>query len=310
MSRFFDALKEASRSRPNANGNAARDEWQAVETDAHELLNEAISSAAVTPSVLRPEPKRTETPVPALPHGGPVETATQQQNGAFSPTTRIALDPKARLIANTSDSVVGEYYRRLRTKIQQQQAAKSFRSLLVVSPSPQEGKTVTVLNLGLSFATLPAYKVLVVDGDLRRGNIGKLLGVQDHPGLTNLLDGSARLEDAVLKCDDSPLHFVLRGNSKVPPAELLNSPQLGTQLRRASEQFDLVLVDSAPVNLITDTQLLAGSCDAVLLVARAFSTTRRSLELALQDLSQFRIIGAVLNGGPRTKVYRGYKGYY
>ena len=134
--------------------------------------------------------------------------------------------------------------------------------------------------------------------------------MDNHAGLTNLLDGSAGLEDAVVKCDDIPVHFMLRGNSKVPPAELLNSPQLGTQLRRVSEQFDLVLVDSAPVNLITDTQLLAGSCDAVLLVARAFSTTRKSLELAVQDLSQYRIIGTVLNGGPRTKAYRGYKGYY
>jgi Mrp family chromosome partitioning ATPase len=95
----------------------------------------------------------------------------------------------------------------------------------------------------------------------------------------------------------------------VPPAELLHSPQLGKQLRLVSEQFDLVLVDSAPVNLITDTQLLAGSSDAILLVARAFSTTRKSLELAVQDLSQFRIIGTVLNGGPRSQGYH-YKGYY
>jgi capsular exopolysaccharide synthesis family protein len=227
-----------------------------------------------------------------------------------TPKVQIAFDPRARLITNAADSVVTEYYRRLRTKILQQQATKPFRSLLVVSPSPQEGKTVTVLNLGLSFGTLPSFKVLVVDGDLRRGNIGKLLGVDNHIGLTNLLDGSASLEDAVLKCDDIPVHFLMRGNSKVPPAELLHSPQLGTQLRRLSDQFDLVLVDSAPVNLITDTQLLAGSCDAVLLVARAFATTKKSMELAVQDLSQFRIIGTVLNGGPRTQVYRRYKGYY
>ena len=83
-----------------------------------------------------------------------------------------------------------------------------------------------------------------------------------------------------------------------------------SQFRRISEQFDLVLVDSAPVNLIADAQLLAGCCDAVLLVARAFSTTRKSLEQAVQDLSPFRIIGTVLNGGPRTQVYRRYKGYY
>src|ERR1035441_5882206 len=125
---------------------------------------------------------------------------------------------------------------------------KPFRTLLIVSPSPKEGKTVTVLNLGLSFAMLDSFKVLVVDGDLRKGNIGKLLGVEDRPGLTNLIEGSASLEDAVLKCDEIPMHFLLHGNSRIPPAELLNSPRLGQQLRRISEQFDLVLVDSAPVN--------------------------------------------------------------
>jgi capsular exopolysaccharide synthesis family protein len=231
------------------------------------------------------------------------------QHRQLAPPIQITFDPKARLITNAADSVVTEYYRRLRTKILQQQATKPFRSLLVVSPSPREGKTVTVLNLGLTFATLPSFKILVVDGDLRKGNIGKLLGVENHLGLTNLLDGSATLGEAVLKCADVPVHILPRGNSKVPPAELLHSPQLGKQLRLVSEQFDLVLVDSAPVNLITDTQLLAGSSDAILLVARAFSTTRKSLELAVQDLSQFRIIGTVLNGGPRSQGYH-YKGYY
>ena len=306
MSRFFDALKEASRSRSNANPIGG--EWGTLTSNGNELLNEAIASAAVTLPISTAEPERTETP--ALPHEELADLATEPQIGPLTPKIRIALDPKARLITNTPDSAVGEYYRRLRTKIMQQQATKPFRSLLVVSPSPQEGKTVTVLNLALSFASLAAFKVLVVDGDLRRGNIGKLLGVDNHIGLTNLLDGSAGLEDTVVKCDDIPLHFVLRGNSKVSPAELLNSPQLGTQLRRVSEQFDLVLVDSAPVNLITDTHLLAGSCDAILLVARAFYTTRKSLELAVQDLTQFRIIGTVLNGGPRTQGYRRYKGYY
>ena len=307
MSRFYDALKEASRSQSNANGNPLGG-GGALVSDVSEPLHEAIASAPVTPPVLTPEPVLTETP--ALPHDELVDLATQPRNGSFPPKIRIVFDPKARLMMNAADSVVAEYYRRLRTKILQQQATKPFRSLLIVSPSPQEGKTITVLNLGLSFATLPSFKVLVVDGDLRRGTIGKLLGVENHPGLTELIDGSVKLEDAVLKCDDIPLNVLLRGNSKMPPAELLHSPQFGTQFRRISEQFDLVLVDSAPVNLVTDTQLLAGSCDAVLLVARAFATTRKSLELAVQDLSPFRIIGTVLNGGPRSQVYRRYKGYY
>jgi Mrp family chromosome partitioning ATPase len=77
-----------------------------------------------------------------------------------------------------------------------------------------------------------------------------------------------------------------------------------------TEEFDLVLVDSPPVNLITDAQLLAGKCDAVLLIARAFSTTRTALEQAARELNAFRIIGTVLNGGTRPNLYRRYSGYY
>ena len=308
MSRFFDALKEASRSRQKPNESEAEGNWEAVLPDGSELLMESIASATAAAPVMAPEPELRQSP--AVLQEELADLIAPPEKRPPAPKVQITFDPKARLITNAADSVVTEYYRRLRTKILQQQATKPFRSLLVVSPSPQEGKTVTVLNLGLSFATLPSFKVLVVDGDLRRGNVGKLLGVENHLGLTNLLDGSATLEDTVLKCDEIPVHFLTRGNSKVPPAELLHSPQLGRQLRSLSEKFDLVLVDSAPVNLITDTQLLAGSTDAILLVARAFATTRKSLELTIQDLSQFRIIGTVLNGGPRTQVYRRYKGYY
>jgi Mrp family chromosome partitioning ATPase len=85
---------------------------------------------------------------------------------------------------------------------------------------------------------------------------------------------------------------------------------LNTQLRRLSEEFSIVLVDSPPVNLMTDTQLLAAGCDAVLLVARAFSTTRKSLEKAIQDLQPFRVVGSVLNGVSRSQRLRRYRGYY
>jgi capsular exopolysaccharide synthesis family protein len=305
MSRFYDALREASRSLPKSNGNTV---GGTLAPDGNELRDEAIACAAAIPTVLAPDPESTEMAEASVDEL--VELGTPPNNGLFASKVHTAFDPKARLVTNAPDSAVAEHYRRLRTKILQQQATKPFRSLIVVSPSPQEGKTVTVLNLGLTFAMLPSFRVLVVDGDLRRGNIGERLGVENHPGLTDLIEGSAKLEDVVLKCDDTPMHFMVRGNSKLPPAELLHSQRLGTQFRRMSDQFDLVLVDSAPVNVVTDTQLLAGSCDAILLVARAFSTTRKSMEQAVQDLSPFRIIGTVLNGGPRTQGYRRYKGYY
>lgn len=94
------------------------------------------------------------------------------------------------------------------------------------------------------------------------------------------------------------------------PAELLTSPRLSEQLRHMAGYFDLILMDSAPLNLVTDAQLLAASCDAVLLVARAFHTTRKALDKATQELAGIRIIGSVLNGATRAQVYRRYNGYY
>ncbi len=204
-----------------------------------------------------------------------------------------------------------EHYRRLRTKIIQEQEKKPFRTLMVTSPGPQDGKTVTVLNLGLSFSMLPSFKVLVIDGDLRRGSLGDWLGVGDHPGLSNLIDGSASLDDVVLKSPDTPMHFMVRGNSKASPGELLQSPRISEQFRQIAEEFSLVLIDSPPVNLVADAQLLAHNCDAVLLLARAFATKRKALERAVQDLSPFRVIGTVLNAGTRDKPYNKYGyGYY
>jgi capsular exopolysaccharide synthesis family protein len=175
---------------------------------------------------------------------------------------------------------------------------------VVTSAAPQEGKTVTVLNLALSFASLPDFKVLVIDGDLRRGTLGRWLGVPDErPGLSNLLAGTAQLEDVVLKSDEVPMHFMVRGTEEVRD---LHPSHFNGHFQKLGEMYDLVLIDSPPVNLLADVQLLAANADGVLLVARAFSTTRKSLEKAAQELAPFRVIGAVLNAGVEQKAY----GYY
>jgi len=301
MSRFYNALKEASRLQPQGDKT-----WDGLTPPA-------------TPPVPAPEALKAGSPaVPQVEAAAlslesevtqPKPQATPAaQNGFFGSHAEMILDQTARLLPHAVDAAVVEHYRKLRTKIMQQHASKPFRSLLVTSPNPGEGKSVTALNLGLSFAMLPNFRVVVVDGDLRKGSLGKWLGVEDRPGLSNLIDGSAKLEDVVLKSDDSPMYFVVRGTSEVPPAELLNSPDLGGHLRRLGEHFDMILVDSPPVNLITDTQLLAAGCDAVLLVARAFSTTCKAFEKTVQDLAPFRVIGTILNGG--IKARRRYGGYY
>ena len=292
MSRFYNALKEASRWQPSKGKDG--------ETP--------LSSVA--------DPERVVPPaaLPRIDASAVLSLEEELNPGApavdgdfFGCHADITLDQTARLIPHAVDPAVVEHYRKLRTKILQHHSTKPFRSLVVTSPNPGEGKSVTALNLGLSFAMLPNFRVVVVDGDLRKGSLGKWLGVDDRPGLSNLIDGSAKLEDVVLKSDESPMCFVVRGTAQSSPGELLNSPDLGGHFRRMGEHFDLIVVDSPPVNLITDTQLLAASCDAVLLVARAFSTTRKAFEKTVQDLSPFRVVGTILNGGvkPRRR-YRGY----
>lgn len=221
---------------------------------------------------------------------------------------RFVIDRRARIIPHATEQVVLERYRKLRTKLMQQHSIREFRSLMVTSATPQEGKTLTVFNLALSFAMIPGFRVAVVDGDLRRGSVGRWLGAEDRPGLINLLDGSATVDDVILKSDDLPVHFILSGNTRSSSAELMQPGDLREHMRQISERFDLVIVDSAPVNVITDAQLLASCCDAILLVARAFITTRKEFEKMAADLQAFRIIGTVLNGGTQSK--RHYKGYY
>ncbi len=305
MSRFFELLNETNRSEHETNGSGAVPDSPAPPVQHSETpvtlasMEEALSSASILTETLGLS--ASDRAIPAATAVADDVPATQAQ---------VKISRKARLIPQALDRAVMEDYRRLRTKILQQQKLKPFRTLLVTSPNPQEGKTLTVLNLGLSFAMLPSFKVLVIDGDLRRSSFGKILGIHDRPGFSNLIDGSAQFEDVVLKSDEFPLHFVLSGTSVTSPAELLQSDRLRTQLRRMSEEFSLILVDSPPVNLLTDTQLLAGSCDSVLLVTRAFRSKQKSLEKAAQDLAAFRVIGTVLNGGAPAELYGGYRHYY
>ena len=308
MSRFFETLKEVSRSqllpseplpdsRPEEKSAPGPDRIQVPD-----LANFPVSAAALPEA-----PALTEIP---LERQDRRDRSASPEPGGFRETTiDTKLDRKIPLIPHTLDNSVVEQYRRLRTKIQQQHAKQPIHSLLVASPGQGEGKTVTTFNLALSFAMLPSTRVLIVDGDLRRGTVSKWLNVRDMPGISNVLEGSACLEDTIFKTEDLPMHFLFGGTSTKSPAELLNSAMLPQVMRRLCENFDLVLVDSPPVNLIADAQMLAGSCDGVLLVARAFKTTNKAFQKMMRDLLPFRIVGTVLNGGMRTPLYSRYYNY-
>src|SRR5206468_661420 len=96
-------------------------------------------------------------------------------NGFSGKSIKLSIDRKVPIIPHTLDNSIVEQYRRLRTKIQQQHATQPIRSLLIASPGPGDGKTLTAINLALSFAMLSDTRVLIIDGDLRKGTVGKWL---------------------------------------------------------------------------------------------------------------------------------------
>jgi capsular exopolysaccharide synthesis family protein len=321
MSRLYEALKEASRRRGTSDsGNGLWDYWQksgieipSADTDSDAPQTEqpvptnGYSEETAPEAVSVVEEESAPETVSAVESDHFVSAVEEDEPRVpFTAESEARLDQNARLLPFALDSTVVEHYRLLRTKIMQQQEAKPFRTLVVTSAGPQEGKTVTVLNLGLSFSTMPSFRVLVIDGDMRRGTLGSWLGMaNDLPGLSNLLDGTARLEDVVFKSDKVPMHFMLRGNGKVHD---MHPSNFANHFQRLGEAFDLVLVDSPPANLLVDVQMLAANADAVLLVARAFSTSRKAFEKAVQELTPFRVLGAILNAGapPHPRQYRGY----
>ncbi len=310
MSRFYDLLRQASRSSQNV-------PWMMPETEESGAVGEAGLDNPET--LFAPDVSAANEPDASPVQEEPVVSLAEEllqsepvlQNGAIGTSVPVNMDNKARLIPYTADRSVVEQYRILRTRIaQQQQGKKKLKTLLVTSPGPQEGKTVTVLNLGMTFALQPSTKVLVVDADLRRGSLGTWLGVRDRPGFCDLIEGSATLEEVVLKSDQVPFHFLVRGNSKMSPGELLQQPNLPALFRKMTDRFDLVLVDSPPLGLLADSQLLASSCDAVLLVARVFVTRISALEKAIQELQRYRVIGTVLNCNTGVFSSRRYGSYY
>lgn len=293
MSRFYDVLREAGHWEPIiGRGEAALTTTAPVDDPA---------PAVETVSERRPEMR--------APDASPEAQTGPAPQWEIGDKVRVSINGQVRALRHAADPIIVEHYRRLRTKLLQERAAEPFKTLMIASPNPQEGKTVTSLNLALSFSMVPNFRVALVDGDLRKGILGQWLGVEERPGLSDAIEGKTTIEDVILRSSDFPIHFVVRGTSTVSPAELLNSPRAKPCFDELARAFDLVILDSPPLNLVTDGHLLAQCCDAIVLVARAFSTTTKAFEKVVQELQSFRVLGTVLNGGARSDRYRHYNGY-
>jgi len=195
-------------------------------------------------------------------------------------------------------SQIAESFRSLRTSIL---LSGSFESrpkvLLITSALPKEGKSSTSVNLAIVLAQ-KGSRVLLVDGDMRRPTLHRILGVSRDVGLSSLLDGTAVEESAILPAPDFPNLFVLpAGLSPSNPAELLASELLSKLLKQWRSQYDYVIIDSPPALSVTDAVVISPEADAVVVVVRSGQTTKDAVRRTRDTLYQVnaRIMGIVMN---------------
>jgi capsular exopolysaccharide synthesis family protein len=190
--------------------------------------------------------------------------------------------------------VAAESYRALRTSILLSSEAGPPKSILVTSTAPEEGKTATAVNLAAAIAN-SGYSVLLVDADLRKPRVDKVLDLQNDEGLSHVLEG-AKARPVATGVEN--LSVLTSGPVPPNPSELLGSKRMEALVREMQGRYDLIVFDSPPILTVADGLVLAKKLDAVLFVARAERSTydlvRRGLKV-LGDLG-VRPLGFVLNG--------------
>ncbi len=194
------------------------------------------------------------------------------------------------------DSTFAESYRSLRTALLLSGPLTSLKSLIITSPLPNEGKSVTISNLAVSLAQMDK-KVLLMDADLRRPKQHRIFNLKNHDGLSNYLTMGLEL-NKLIKATLVPSLYLLNSGPVPPnPAELLGSDRMKALLERLKTAFDFILIDTPPILSVTDSQVLGKMVDGLVLVVRADRTPREALRQAREiiDLLKLKSFGVVIN---------------
>ena len=188
-----------------------------------------------------------------------------------------------------------EQFRALRTRILQAGERTQMRAMVVTSTGIAEGKTLTALNLGWLLAQTEGIRALVIDSDLRRPCATDYFGIDAREGLSEVLGGRLRLEDAIVRLDPAGMYLLPGGKPRDDVAELLSGPSYERVLTQARRMFDYIIIDAPPLGIFTDANVLMSRADGAMLVVRAGKTRYSHVDKLLDQIPREKVLGVVLN---------------
>ncbi len=202
----------------------------------------------------------------------------------------------ARLFLDESHSHYAEGIRTARTGVLLSSLDVQHKILLITSTLPGEGKTTVAVNLALAHAQ--TKRTLLIDADMRRAQAGKALGIPSGvKGLTNLVAGNATAEECIVTVKDTKLQVMPVGDLPPNPLELLLSQRFKDVLKHLNEHFEMIIIDSPPVELVSEALVLAPLCTNVAFVAKAMSTPAPLMRKSITRLQRAggNILGVIVN---------------
>jgi polysaccharide biosynthesis transport protein len=251
-----------------------------------------------------------------------IEAATGHSVLGMTPLLSENLGNPVDYVIEKPLSHMAEAMRSIRAAIQLSNVDHPPRVLLVTSALPNEGKTTFCATLG-RVAALSGSRVLLIDGDLRRPNLHKMMGLAPEATLEEVLSGQKDLKSAIIKDAKSTMHVICAEGHTANASDLLGSQRMGKLIIEAAKVYDLVIIDTPPVMGVSDSWGLSMSVDAVIFILRWAETPRETVRAAVRqmELLNIKINGIVLSQvdirqqrrygyGNYGYYYRRYKTYY
>ena len=203
-----------------------------------------------------------------------------------------------------------EAYKKARTNIVYSIVKKGCKKIVFTSSFKSEGKTTTAINVAIALSQQVGTKVLVIDCDLRRPTVHTVMNIKSDKGLVNYLNDECTLGDIISKSEIDNLDFITFGAIPPNPSELLASEAMAEMIKRLESEYEYIIFDTPPVNMVVDIVPLIGLSDGIVFVIKNNDTTYPEFNRAIDLLKRNngKILGIMINGIPTTETKKG--GYY